>query len=67
MLQQNITKLVLDAIPEIIDCDDCIRFETMQMNNNTDSNFQNMIQKIEKLEQEKEMGNKKLLIGNLSN
>ena len=46
MLQQNITKLVLDAIPEIIDCDDCIRFETMQMNNNTDSNFQNMIQKL---------------------
>ena len=60
MLQQNITKLVLDAIPEIIDCDDCIRFETMQMNNNTDSNFQNMLQKIEKLEQEKRDGEQKI-------
>ena len=61
MLQQNITKLVLDAIPEIIDCDDCIRFETMQMNNNTDSNFQNMIQKIEKLEQEKRDGEQEII------
>jgi hypothetical protein len=52
-LQQNINRLVLEAIPEIIECDDCIRFETMQMNNNTDSSFQEMMAKIEKLEKEK--------------
>ena len=52
-LQQNINRLVLDAIPEIIDCDDCIRFETMQMDNSTDSNYQEMINKVEELEKEK--------------
>lgn len=60
-LQQNISRLVLEAIPEIIDCDDCIRFETMQMNNSTDSNYQDMINKIEKLEKEKRDGEEQII------
>ena len=60
-LQQNIKRLVLEAIPEIIECDDCIRFETMQMNNNTDSSFQEMMNKIEKLEKEKRDGEEQII------
>jgi len=60
-LQQNINRLVLEAIPEIIDCDDCIRFETMQMNNSTDSSYQDMLNKIEKLEKEKRDGEQQII------
>ena len=60
-LQQNINRLVLEAIPEIIECDDCIRFETMQMNNSTDSSFQEMMAKIEKLEKEKRDGETQII------
>ena len=60
-LQQNINRLVLEAIPEIIECDDCIRFETMQMNNSTESSFQEMIDQIEKLEKEKRDGEEQII------
>ena len=39
-LKQNITRLVNESIPEIMDCEDCIRFETMNMGNRTNSNYQ---------------------------
>ena len=51
--QQNITRLVNDAIPEIADCDDCIRFETMNMGNSANSTYQDLLDKIEKLEADK--------------
>ena len=60
-LQQNISRLVLEAIPEIIDCDDCIRFETMQMNNKTESSYQDMIDQIETLEKEKRDGEQQIV------
>jgi len=52
-VQQNITRLVQDAIPEIADCADCIRFETMNMGNNSNSTYQDLLDKIEKLEADK--------------
>ena len=52
-VQQNITRLVQDAIPEIADCDDCLRFETMNMGNSANSTYQDLLEKIEKLEADK--------------
>ena len=52
-LKQNITRLVNESIPEIMDCDDCIRFETMNMGNRTNSNYQDLLLKIEELEADK--------------
>ncbi len=52
-MQQNIIRLVNDAIPEIADCEDCIRFETMNMGNTANSNYQDLLDKIEKLEADK--------------
>ena len=52
-MKQNITRLVNDAIPELVDCDDCIRFETMSMNNSTSSSYQDLLDKIETLEQDR--------------
>ncbi|MBI44906.1 MAG: hypothetical protein CMG66_01925 [Candidatus Marinimicrobia bacterium] len=52
-LKQNIVRLVNESIPEIVDCDDCIRFETMNMGTRTGSNYQDLLSKIEKLEADK--------------
>jgi len=52
-MKQNIIRLVNDAIPELVDCEDCIRFETMSMNNSTSSSYQDLLDKIETLEQER--------------
>jgi len=52
-LKQNIIRLVNESIPEISDCDDCIRFETMNMGTRTNSNYQDLLSKIEKLEADK--------------
>ncbi len=52
-LKQNITRLVNESIPEIMDCEDCIRFETMNMGNRTGSNYQDLLLKIEQLETDK--------------
>ena len=52
-MQQNIKRLVEDAIPEIADCDDCIRFETMNMGNSANSTYDDLLAKIEKLESDK--------------
>ena len=52
-IQQNITRLVRESIPEIMDCDDCIRFETMNMQSRSNSNYQDLLLKIEQLETDK--------------
>ena len=52
-LKQNITRLVNESIPEIMDCEDCIRFETMNMGSRTNSNYQDLLLKIEQLEADK--------------
>ncbi len=52
-LKQNITRLVNESIPEIMDCEDCIRFETMNMSSRTNSNYQDLLLKIEELEADK--------------
>ena len=52
-MQQNIKRLVEDAIPEIADCDDCIRFETMNMGTSANSTYDDLLAKIEKLESDK--------------
>ena len=52
--QQNITELINQSIPEIQDCDDCIRFETMNMGSgSTSSTYQELLNNIEKLEEDK--------------
>ena len=52
-LKQNIIRLVNESIPEIMDCEDCIRFETMNMGSRTNSNYQDLLLKIEELEADK--------------
>ena len=52
-VQQNIKRLVDDAIPEIADCDDCIRFETMNMGSSANSNYEDLLAKIKQLESDK--------------
>ena len=52
-LKQNIERLINESIPEIMDCDDCIRFETMNMGSRTNSNYQDLLSKIEQLEADK--------------
>tara|TARA_B110000438_G_C15807222_1_gene647983 strand:- start:373 stop:1683 length:1311 start_codon:yes stop_codon:yes gene_type:complete len=52
-MQQNIKRLVEEAIPEIADCDDCIRFETMNMGSSANSTYDDLLAKIEKLESDK--------------
>ena len=52
-MQQNIQSLVKESIPEIRDCDDCIRFETMNMSSSSTSNYEELLAKIEKLELDK--------------
>ena len=52
-LKQNIVRLVNESIPEIMDCEDCIRFETMNMGSRTNSNYQDLLLKIEELEADK--------------
>jgi hypothetical protein len=52
-IKQNISRLLNDAIPEIADCEDCIRFETMSMKNSTSSSYQDLLSTIEDLEKER--------------
>ena len=60
-LKQNITRLVHESLPEIMDCDDCIRFETMNMGNRTNSNYQDLLLQIEDLEADKRDAETKIL------
>ena len=60
-MQQNIQSLVKESIPEIRDCDDCIRFETMNMSSSSTSNYEELLAKIEKLELDKRNAEQQIL------
>ena len=60
-MQQNIQSLVKESIPEIQDCDDCIRFETMNMSSSSTSNYEELLAKIEKLELDKRNAEQQIL------
>ena len=61
-MRQNIQDLVKESIPEIQDCEDCIRFETMNMSaSGTSSNYNNLLAKIEKLEEDKRNAEQQIL------
>ena len=60
-MQQNIQSLVKESIPEIQDCDDCIRFETMNMSSSSSSNYEELLAKIEKLELDKRNAEQQIL------
>ena len=61
-LQQNIKTLVRKNIPEIADCDDCIKFETINFQSkvNNDSRYDELLSKIELLEQDRRDAEMKL-------
>ena len=60
-LKQNINRLIREAIPEFVDCEDCIRFETMSMKNNKSSTYQDLLDKIEKLEEERRAADQQII------
>ena len=61
-LQQNIKRLILDTLPEIVDCDDCIRFETMQINSSKQSGtYQDMLDKIAELEEDRRQAEQQIM------
>tara|TARA_B100000579_G_scaffold119934_1_gene96515 strand:- start:72 stop:1376 length:1305 start_codon:yes stop_codon:yes gene_type:complete len=61
-MRQNIQALVKESIPEIQDCEDCIRFETMNMSaSGASSSYDNLLAKIEKLEEDKRNAEQQIL------
>ena len=61
-MQQNIQDLVQESIPEIKDCDDCVRFETMNMSaSGSSSSYQELLKKIEELEADKRSAEQQIL------
>ena len=52
-MKQDITRLIKDAIPDIADCDDCIRFETMKLGGDKEGNYQELLAEIEELEEDR--------------
>ena len=62
-LQQNIKTLVIKNIPEISDCDDCVKFETINFlsaDNSKGSRYDELLEKIELLEQDRRDAEMKL-------
>jgi hypothetical protein len=61
-MQKNIQALVKESIPEIKDCDDCIRFETMNMaTSGSASSYKELLKKIEELEADKRNAEQQIL------
>jgi len=62
-MKTNIQALVRESIPEIQDCDDCIRFETMNMSSggSTSSSYKELLAKIEQLEADKRNAEQQIL------
>ena len=53
-MTQDIIRLIKEAIPDIADCDDCIRIETMKLGeSSTTSDYNNLLERIEELEEER--------------
>ena len=61
MMQDNIRRLINDTIPEITECEDCIRFETMNMASSGGSSYQELLQQIEALENDKKDAEQQIL------
>ena len=62
VMRKNIEDLIKDSILEIQDCDDCIRFETMNMSENgSNNNYDDLLAKIEKLEADKRSAEQQIL------
>jgi hypothetical protein len=61
MMQDNIRRLINDTIPEITECEDCIRFETMNMTSSGGSSYQELLQQIEALESDKKDAEQQIL------
>ena len=62
-LQQNIKTLVMKNIPEISDCDDCVKFETINFlstDSSKGSRYDELLEKIELLEQDRRDAEMKL-------
>ena len=62
-LQQNIKTLVVKNIPEIAECDDCVKFETINFlssDNSKSSRYDELLEKIELLEQDRRDAEMKL-------
>ena len=52
-MTQDITRLIKEAIPDIADCDDCIRIETMKLGESSKtSDYNTLLERIEELEEE---------------
>ena len=61
-MKKNIKALVKESIPEIKDCDDCVRFETMNMAiSGSASSYQELLKKIEQLEEDKRNAEQQIL------
>ena len=61
-MRKNIESLIKESITEIQDCDDCIRFETMNMSSTGSSNtYDDLLEKIEKLEADKRSAEQQIL------
>ena len=62
-MKKNIQALIKESIPELQDCDDCIRFETMNMSGSgsSSSNYQELLKQIEKLEEDKRNAEQQIL------
>lgn len=61
-LQQNIKRLILETLPEIVDCDDCLRFETMQIKNSKETGtYQEMLDKIAQLEEDRRQAEQQIM------
>jgi len=52
-LQQNIKTLVKSNIPEIVDCVDCVKFETLDILNSATTQGGGLLERLETLEQER--------------
>lgn len=62
VMRKNIEALIKESISEIQDCDDCIRFETMNMSENGSNNsYDDLLAKIEKLEADKRSAEQQIL------
>lgn len=61
-LQQNIKTLVLKNMPEISDCEDCIKFETINFlsEGKSSSRYDELLEKIESLEEERRSAEQRL-------
>ena len=61
MMQDNIRRLINDTIPEISECEDCLRFETMNMASSGSSSYQELLQQIDALEKDKRSAEQEIL------